>query len=89
MQGVASDVQRNEKLKELADELEMIPQLESLQHDINPPLRLLHRWHHEMENGLEAHSHLVYHLKCIGLTGTSRRYHCVTRYSTTQDLNPI
>ena len=71
---MASDVQRSGKLKKLADELEMVPQLQSLQHDLNAPLTLLHRWHHEMENGLEAHSHLVYHLKCIGLTGTSHRY---------------
>ena len=75
MQGVAHDVQRGEKLKELADELEMAPQLESLQPDVNPPLTLLRRWRHEIENGLEAHSLLVYHLKCIRLTGTSERYH--------------
>ena len=75
LQGVALDVQRSGKLKELADELEMVPQLESLRHDLNAPLTLLHRWQHEMENGLEAHSHLVYHLKCIGLPGTSHRYH--------------
>ena len=71
---MASDVQRHGKLKELADELEMVPQLESLRHNLNPPLTLLCRWHFETENGLEAHSHLIYHLKCIGLTGTSHRY---------------
>ena len=78
MQGVAHDVQRSGKLRELADELEMVPQLESLQHDMNPPLKLLHRWRPEIKNGVEAHSLLVHHLKCIGLTGTSDRYnlHC-------------
>ena len=75
---MASDVQRNGKLKELADELEMAPQLESLRHDENPPLTLLRHWRHEIENGLEAHALLVYHLKCIGLTGTSDRYHLIT-----------
>ena len=72
---MAHDVKRKKKLKELADELEMVPQLESLQHDANPPLTLLRRWRHEIENGLEAHSLLVHHLKCIGLTETSDRYH--------------
>ena len=71
---MASDVKRGGRLKKLADELEMVPQLQPLQHDVNAPLTLLRRWHHEIENGLEAHSHLVYHLKCIGLTGTSDRY---------------
>jgi len=71
---VARDVKRNGKLKELAYELEMVPQLESLRHDVNAPLTLLHRWLHEIKNGLQAHSLLVYHLKCIGLTGTSHRY---------------
>ena len=74
MQAVACDVQRNEKLKELADELEMVPQLQSLQDDVNAPLTLLSRWCFEIEDGLEAHSLLVHHLKCIGLKGTSDRY---------------
>ena len=78
---MASDVQRSGKLKKLADELEMVPQLESLRHDVNPPLTLLHRWRHETKNELEAHSLLVHHLKSIGLPGTSHRYHCVTRYT--------
>ena len=74
LQAVASDVQRDGKLKELADELEMVPQLQSL-HDVNAPLTLLSRWRFEIEDGLKAHSLLVHHLKCIGLTGTSDRYH--------------
>ena len=75
LQRVASDVQKYGKLKELADELEMVPQLQSLQHDVNAPLTLLCRWRFEIENRLKAHSLLVHHLKCIGLTGTSDRYH--------------
>ena len=70
---MARDVERDGKLKELVDELEMVPQLESLRRDPNPPLILLHRWRFEIENGLEAHSLLVHHLKCIGLPGTSDR----------------
>ena len=64
---MASDVKRNGKLKELANELEMPL------HDVNAPLTLLHRWRPEIENGLEAHSLLVHHLKCIGLPGTADR----------------
>ena len=71
---MALDVQRDGKLKELADELEMVPQLEPLQHDVDTSLKLLRRWHSEIENRLEAHSLLVHHLKCIGLRGTSDRY---------------
>ena len=84
LQEVARDVQRSGKLKELADELEMVPQLQSLQHDVNDPLTLLHRWRCEIKNGLEAHSLLVYHLKCIGLPATADRYHlCYKMYSQT------
>ena len=73
---MAFDVQRGGKLKELADELEMVPQLESLRRDVNPPLTLLHRWRFEIKkNGLEGHSLLVHHLKCIGLQRASNRYH--------------
>ena len=66
-----------EKLKELADELEMVPQLERLRHNPNPPLTLLHRWRSEIESGLEARSLLVHHLKCIRLP-TSDRYHLIS-----------
>ena len=75
LQAVAYDVQRKEKLKELADELEIVPQLQSLQHDVNAPLTLLCHWRFEIENGLEPHSLLVHHLKCIGMRGSSDRYH--------------
>ena len=71
---MARDIQRDGKLKELADELEMVPQLQSLQHDVNAPLTLLRRWRFEIEDAVEAHSLLVHHLKCIGLTETSNRY---------------
>ena len=73
LKGVADDVQRAGKLKELADALEVVPLLKSLG-DINAPLTLLRRWHSGMESGLDAHSLLVHHLKCIGLTKTSDRY---------------
>ena len=74
LQRVARVVKRNGKVKELEDELEMVPQLQSLQHDVNAPLTLLSHWRFEIEDGLKAHSLLVHHLKCIGLTGTSDRY---------------
>ena len=73
LKGVADDVQRAGKLKELADALEVVPLLKSLG-DINAPFTLLRRWRSGIESGLDAHSHLVHHLKCIGLTKTSDRY---------------
>ena len=73
---VAGDVQEAEKLEELADTLEVVHELKSLEHDANAPYTLLSRWYHSMEGGSEAHSLLVYHLQCIGLEGTSRRYCC-------------
>lgn len=72
LKGVADDVQRAGKLKELADALEVVPLLKSLG-DINAPFTLLRRWRSGID-GLDAHSHLVHHLKCIGLTETSDRY---------------
>lgn len=74
LKGVADDVQRAGKLKELADALEVVPFLKSLEGDINAPLTLLRHWRSGMESGLDAHSLLVHHLKCIGLTKTSDRY---------------
>lgn len=74
MKRVACDVQECGKLKELADELEMTHQLMSLEHDADAPLTLLQRWHSGIEYGLDAHSLLVHHLKCIGMTRTSERY---------------
>ena len=68
MQRVADDVQGDGKLEELADELEMPL------HGVNAPLTLLRRWRVEIKDGLEAHSLLAHHLKCIGLPGTSHRY---------------
>ena len=74
LQGVADDVQRNGKLKELADALEVVSQLESLEGDVNAPFTLLQRWRLGVEICSEAHSLLVHHLKCIGLRKTSDRY---------------
>ena len=68
LQKVADDVQGDGKLEELADELEMPL------HGVNAPLTILRRWHVEIKDGLEAHSLLVHHLKCIGLPETSNRY---------------
>ena len=68
LRGVADDVQRSGKLRELADELEMPL------HGVNAPITLLRRWRREIKNGLEAHSLLVHHLKYIGLRETSERY---------------
>lgn len=70
LQGVADDVQKAGKLKDLADELEIMPLLKSLERDENLPFMLLKRWH-KVEFGSEAHSLLVYHLRCIGLIQTS------------------
>ena len=67
-------MQKNGKLKELADALEVVPQLESLEGDVNAPFELLRCWRLGMENGSEAHSLLVHHLKCIGLQKVSDRY---------------
>ena len=67
---VADEVKRAGKLKELADELEMIHMLKLLE---NAPLTLLQRWHCEVESELEAHSLLVHHLKCIKMPETSHK----------------
>ena len=67
MQGIADDVQKAGKLEDLADTLEAVP----LEDDMNEPFKLLQRWRLGFENSLEAHSLLVHHLKCIGLTQTS------------------
>ena len=67
LQGVADDIQIAGKLKDLADELEIMPLL-----DENLPFKLLKRWH-QVEFGSEAHSLLVYHLRCIGLKQTSHK----------------
>ena len=73
LKGVAGDVQRAGKLRELADALEVVPLLESLEGDVNGPFTLLQRWHHSIKEGLEAHSLLVHYLRCIGLTKTAER----------------
>lgn len=70
LKGVAGDVQRAGKLRELADALE-VPLLESLEGDVNGPFTLLQRWHHCVKDGLEAHSLLVHCLRCIGLIQTA------------------
>ena len=74
LKGVADDVQKAGKLKELADALEVVPPLKSLEVDRTAPFALLKRWRSGIESGLDAHSLLVHHLKCIGLTTTSYRY---------------
>ena len=84
LQGVADDIQRNGKLKELADALEVVPQLESLEGDVNASFTLLQRWRLGVECDSEAHSLLVHHLKWIGLTKTSDRYSWIVMV-TTQD----
>ena len=70
LRGVADDVQKAEKLADLADSLETVPLLKSLEGDTDAPFKLLQRWR-RVENTLEAHSLLVHHLRCIGLTETS------------------
>ena len=74
LHGVADDVQQAGKLKELADALEVVPLLESVEGDVNAPYTLLQRWRLGMVNDSEAQALLVYHLRCIGLTTTSDRY---------------
>ena len=73
LRGVADDVQEAGKLKELADALEVVPLLESVEGDTNATFTLLQRWRLGMVNCSEAHSLLVHHLRCIGLTETSFR----------------
>ena len=70
---VAGDVQRAGKLRELADALEVVPLLESLEGDVNGPFTLLQRWRHGVKDGLEAHSLLVHCLRCIGLIETAEK----------------
>ena len=79
LKGVADEIKRAGKLKELADELEMNRQLKSLE---NAPFTLLQRWHSGIESGLEAHSLLVHHLECIKMPETSHRYFYTTYYPT-------
>ena len=67
---MADDVQKAEKLADLADSLETVPLLKSLEGDTDAPFKLLQRWR-RVENTLEAHSLLVHHLRCTGLTETS------------------
>ena len=69
LRGVADDVQKAEKLADLADSLETVLLLKSLEGDTDAPFKLLQRWR-RVENTLEAHSLLVHHLRCIGLTET-------------------
>ena len=73
LQRVAEDVQKGGKLVELADALEVVPLLESPEEDPNAASTLLWRWQSSMESSLQAHSLLVYHLKCIGLVKTSNK----------------
>ena len=77
LKAAADEVKTAGKLKELADELEMIHQLKSLE---NAPFTLLQRWCYGIKSGLEAHSLLVHHLKCIGMPETSDRYPHTTYY---------
>ena len=73
LEGVAGDVQRTGKLRELADALEVVPLLESLEGDVNGPFTLLQRWRQYIKEGSEAHSLLVHYLRCIGLTKTAEK----------------
>lgn len=75
LQGVADDIRRYGKLKELAEALEVVPLLPSLEDDLNTPFTLLQHWRLGVESGLRAHSLLVHHLKCIGMRRTSDRYY--------------
>ena len=73
LQGVAGDVQKSEKLQELADALEVVPLLEVVDGDTNALLTLLQLWRCGVESSLQAHSLLVHQLRCIGLKKTSGR----------------
>ena len=70
LQGVADDVQKAGKLADLADSLETVLLMKSLEGDVDAPCKLLQRWR-RVENTSEARSLLVYHLRCIELTHTS------------------
>jgi len=73
LEGVAVDIQTKGKLKDLADALEVVPLLESLEGAkvVNVPFTLLHCWHLTMKDDLEAHSLLIHHLRCINLQETA------------------
>jgi len=75
LQRVAEEVQKAGKLRELADVLEVVPLLQSLQRDTNASSILLRRWQSDVgvDVQVETHSLLVYHLRCIGLVETSNR----------------
>ena len=79
LKDVADEIKRAGKLEELADELEMNHQLQSLE---NAPFTLLQRWYSGIDSGIEAHSLLVHHLKCIGMPETSYRYPYTTYHLT-------
>lgn len=68
---VAQEVQRADKLKELADSMEMAIHFRSSVQVAN----LLDRWQKEMEQfNIHTRSHLVHHLRCVNLTDTAHRY---------------
>lgn len=67
---MADDVQKAGKLADLADSLEIVLLLKSLEGDVDAPFKLLKRWR-RVERTSEARSLLVYHLRCIELTHTS------------------
>ena len=70
LQAVAEEVQRTNKLKELADSMEMAIHFRSSVQGAE----LLDRWQKEMEHfNIHTRSHLVHHLRCVNLTDTAHR----------------
>ena len=64
LQGVAHDIMSSGKLNEIADALEVLPQLQSIENEPNPAFTLLQRW---SCHGSQLRSTLVHYLRLIGL----------------------
>ena len=68
---MADEVQREGKLKELADSLEMTTYQKIIQ-----GVTLLERWQNEMKQfDIHTRAHLVHHLRCVNLNDTAERYY--------------
>ena len=68
LQGVAQRIMSSGKLKEIADALELLPQLQSIESEPNPAFTLLQRW---SRHGGQVRSTLVHYLRQIGLRATA------------------
>jgi len=68
LQRVARDIMSLGKLNEIADSLEVLPQLQSIESEPNPAFTLLQRW---SCHGGQLRATLVHHLRLTGLESTA------------------